>query len=155
MASPYETPKTRSTPKHTRSFGRLAGWGSIAVSVFAGLVLLLNLIGCSLYLYVNIGSKDLLFGGSIGVAHAAVATHSDSTAFAMQSLGSIPGYWHTDILNLGAIHLFAEPPGDVFQPFRFDFVNSNEYAAIEFPLLILIATFAMLGGMLLRRHRIA
>ncbi|MFT5528328.1 MAG: hypothetical protein ACI9G1_004241 [Pirellulaceae bacterium] len=157
MVSPYEVPDTTATPKRNRSFRRLAGWGFIAVSVFAGFVLLLNVIGCSLYLYVNIGSKDLIFGGGSGVSHTAIAPHTDMTALAndpmLQSLGSVPGYWHTDILKLGPLHLFAEPPGESFQPLRFDFVNDDEYMAVEFPLLILIAAFATLGGLLLRRHR--
>ena len=82
----------------------------------------------------------------------------DMTALAddpmMQSFGSIPGYWHTDILKFGPIHLFAEPPGDSFQPFRFDFANGDDYKSVEFPLLVLIVASATLGGLLLRRRRV-
>ena len=158
MKSPYDAPEPSVAPKHSGSFRRLAGWAFIVCSLLASVILFLNFVGCCLYLYVNIGSKDLIFGGAIGVSHTAIAPHQDITALAndpvMQSLGPIPGYWHTDLVRLGPFHLFAEPPGESFQPLRFDFVSDDEYTAMEFPLLIINAIFGSLGWLLLRRRRV-
>ena len=158
MDSPYDAPDTAADPKRHRSFRRLAGWTFVAASIVATLVLFLNFIGCCLYLYTNIGSNDVIFGGGIGVLHIAISPHQDMTDLAsdpiMQSLGPIPGLWHTDLLKLGPFHLFAEPPGDSFQPLRFDFSSGDDYTAVEFPLLILIAGFGSLGWLLLWRRRV-
>ncbi|WP_230256558.1 hypothetical protein [Rhodopirellula halodulae] len=68
-----------------------------------------------------------------------------------QWTGTLSGYWHVDLLKRGPFHLFAESPGDVIQPFRFDSSWSEDYAAVEFPLLCLIATFGLVAWLLLRR----
>jgi hypothetical protein len=158
MDSPYDAPENTVAPELGRSFRRFIGWACFAVSAFAAVVLFLSFMGCSLYLYINIGSHDLIFGGGIGVLHTAIAPHQDMTELAndpiLESFGGLPGYWHTDILKLGPFHLFAEPPAESFQPFRFDFVSDAEYTALEFPLLILISVFGSLGWRLLRASRV-
>lgn len=158
MESPYDAPDSLVTAKRSGFMRRLAGWACVVTSLLATLILVLNFAGCCLYFYVNIGSKDLVFGGAIGVSHTAITPHQEMAALEndplMQSLGTIPGYWHTDLVKLGPFHLFAEPPGESFQPFRFDFVSDAEYTAIEFPLLLLVAAFGSLGWLLMRRRRV-
>ena len=145
-------------PWRARLLRRLAGWFFIAASGFACIILLLNLLGCCIHLYTNIGSKDLILGGGIGVTHIAIAPHTDISAVLgdpmMQTLGWPPGHWHTDIAKIGPFHLFAEPPAESFQPFRFDFVHDAEYTAIEFPLLITIVVLATFGVLLLKGRRV-
>ncbi len=158
MDSPYDSPEPTASPRRGPAFRRLAGWAFVAATVFATLVFFLNFMGCCLYLFTNIGSSDAILGGGIGVLHVAIAPHQDMTDLAndpmMQSLGPIPGLWHTDLLRLGPFHLFAEPPGESFQPLRFDSSSGDGYTAVEFPLLILIAAFGALGWLLLRRRRV-
>ena len=142
-----------------RSFCCLAGWGFIIASVFVGLFFFLSFIGYCLYLYIDLGTKDLIFGSGIGVLHIAVATHIDVSSLdndlALQSFGSAAGYWNADILKMGPFHLFVEPPAESFQPFRFDFVNDSQYMSVEFPLLLLLVVFFSLGGLMLRGRHVA
>ena len=158
MDNPYDAPKAAIGSKRNLASPRLSGWLCVAGCLFTALLLCLNVIGCCLHLYTCIGPSDLILSSSIGVLHTAIAPHRDMTALTndpkFESLGGLPGYWHTDLLKLGPFHLIAEPPVESFQPFRFDFVSDAEYTAVEFPMLAMVAAFGSLGWLLLRRRRV-
>ena len=156
MDRPYDTPEsTVLTRTKKRSIRRFVGWSFLAAATFFAFVFVLNFVGCCLHLYLQVGSQDLSFGGGIGVARVGLNPHIETTEWeADDILGPPPEwYWHTDIVKFGPVHLFAEPPSDTFQPLRFDYVNEGDYFAVEFPLLLLTAVFAVLGGLLLRGRR--
>ena len=74
MSHKFEPVDTKAEPMSVfnRSFCCLAGWGFIIASVFVGLFFFLSFIGYCLYLYIDLGAKDLIFGSGIGVLHIGI-----------------------------------------------------------------------------------
>ena len=98
----------------------------IVLSVFTGLLLLTNLFGWNTYLNFKLGSKDLIFGTTIGMAHVAFADHSE-----MHDQSNI---W----MNNGFISLYSEKPGAELKIFGMDIINDQGYFALEFSLLLML-----------------
>ncbi|MCA9138521.1 MAG: hypothetical protein KDB00_17235 [Planctomycetales bacterium] len=157
MDSPYEPTISNFAPRQGSSLRRFVGLAFAGVAGFAVLVCALNVIGHNLYLYINVGSNDLIFGGGCGVSHTAIAPHTDfselSSDLLMQPYEEMFTNLQTDIVKVGPFHVFAERRIDPFQPLRFDFVNGDQYSAVEVPLLLVTGFFGTIGGVLIRGRR--
>eukprot|EP00752_Nemacystus_decipiens_P017135 g15350.t1 len=99
----------------------------------------LNLRGTSLFLYINLGSKDLVFGASEGVSHNALAdAFEDEDTLAAEIiepyLDACGFEYHA--YTLGPLTLHTEN-GSGFRPYRFSLSPDPDYAALEFPWLLI------------------
>lgn len=99
-----------------------------------------NLVGKSLYLYIDFGTKELVLGSSIGVSHHAWADSFEPTDTPYDYYEEYMGTTY----SLGPIDLLIES-NDGFKPYRFGLFSESDYLGFEFPWLLIPATFAGLG----------
>lgn len=106
---------------------------ALSVAPFA-----INMRGTSLFLYIDLGSKDLVFGASEGVSHNALADAMDDESAAMDILEPYLDEFgfEYNAYTLGPFMLYTETGGG-FRPYRFSLSPDPEYFAFEFPWLLI------------------
>lgn len=119
---------------------------ALGLGALIGVMFLINLVGWNLYLYFNIGEKDLILASSLGVSHNAWAEHYEGDiAFGMKLVDEVK----RDIIDVGPLNIFAEKRLDQMQPFTFRWIEPSEfsdYRGIEFPWLLLFGLPVVLWG---------
>ena len=96
-----------------------------------------NIFGKSIYLYVNVGEKDIILASALGLFHCAIADKMD---FSKDSLLPVEGYGYesTEIINGKRVNLFLEPSQDM-EVFTFRLIRNEDYFAFEVPILVFIS----------------
>lgn len=117
---------------------------------------LVNASGVSVFFYIDLGSKDLVFAASEGVSHNAFADSIDYDPNALdpaikafdsyiEELGVQSAYY-----SFGPFMLYMES-GAGFRPYRFSISPDADYFAIEFPWLLI--PLGLAGLLYLRRSK--
>lgn len=106
--------------------------GVVSISFFA-----LNFKGVSVYLHIDLGSKNLIVGAAEGVSHNAFADAMDPyDAVAKDILEPYFEGLEYNEYALGPFMLFTETCSS-FRPYRFSLSPDPEYVALEFPWLLI------------------
>ena len=150
LDQPYQSP---SDAKNNDLHQRMRPWPY--VSAFALLVvlnlLLLNVVGWNVYLYLSIGPRDLIIGASCGVSHNAIAPRDDSVLTSEDR--AFIDEFQTTLVHLGPLHLFAERRGEKLLPFQCRvFDHGDGYVGFELPLLALVLAFGVLVCVFVKRR---
>ena len=114
---------------------------------------LANLVGWSLFLYVNLGEKDAILGASLGLLHAAIGetyTPSVGLGYGVEFLDD----WTITLVEIGGLELFLEARGEPITPFVIRFFTpdpTSYYLGFDLPWLLLLVV--PLGLWLVTRRR--
>ncbi len=100
---------------------------------------MINMMGWSIFAYLNLGDRDLVLGASLGTCYLANAEHlGNDIAYGY----GVPNDYLITILDSGPLDLFLEKRiGDSMTPFSFRLTEPDQYIdirAIEFPWLLLL-----------------
>ena len=108
--------------------------------MFVTIPFVTNLLGRNIYVYINLGSHDLVFAAANCVSHNAISEHIEMDDVSLGGMISIEEYVST-IVEVGPLHIFAEPNGGELSPFTFRWIEPDKYTdyhGIEFPWLLLL-----------------
>ncbi|MBK1859023.1 hypothetical protein JIN80_12215 [Cerasicoccus arenae] len=110
----------------------------ILLTIMVIVPFLVNLTGWNMFVYLQVGDRDLIAASSRGSAHFAVSEHiEDSLLFGMVEELE----WHKILFEAGPIEIFAEKPGEPLQMLTFRVISQSEfsdYSGIEFPWLLFL-----------------
>ncbi|MEM1208063.1 MAG: hypothetical protein AAF586_02960 [Planctomycetota bacterium] len=120
-------------------------WILLASTLVVFALFAMNAVGWSVYLYLTVGSKDVIFAAAQGVAHAALADTMEPVTG-----GPLAGYFNevksefvVDLIHAGPINLFLER-ASMHHAFRFHVMDESGYLGVEFPWLLLLIAFVLL-----------
>lgn len=114
----------------------------VTLSIFIICPFIINLIGWNIYLFIQIGEKDLIVATANGLSHNAWAKHISKTPDEPVDNTVTISIPYKVLIHVGPIHLYSEKRLDAMDPYSFKLVSPSElqdYQGIEFPWLLLIS----------------